>query len=47
MQVSVEKDTYTIVDNFTLASPVINSLINGDLQIFQVSGLFASQVLTY
>lgn len=35
-QVKIGKDTFSIADNFTLASPVINSLINGEQQIFQV-----------
>lgn len=35
-KVAIENDHFVIPDNFTLASPVINSEINGEQQIFQL-----------
>lgn len=35
-EVSIENEKFIIPDNFTLASPVINAMINGDQQIFQL-----------
>jgi len=37
MQVTIGKQVFNIADNFTLASPVINTQINGSQEIFQVS----------
>jgi len=36
MQVTVGTHVFSIADNFTLASPVINAQINGSQEIFQV-----------
>jgi propionyl-CoA carboxylase alpha chain len=35
-EVVINDQVFNIADNFTLASPVINAQINGDLQIFQL-----------
>lgn len=35
-EVKIENELYNIPDNFTLASPVINTVINGESQIFQL-----------
>jgi propionyl-CoA carboxylase alpha chain len=35
-EVTVGKEKFSIPDNFSLSSPVINSLINGEQQIFQL-----------
>jgi len=43
-EVTVGTERFSIPDNFTLASPVINSLINGEPQIFQLISRRAGSV---